>query len=514
MRALDRGLALAEKGRWTEAISAYETALGERPNDPAILFALGRAALALGSLDAAIGFFARVLAYDPDRIEAIVKLAEAYASATRHADAIELLQSTLPRRPEEPVLWLTLGNIVRELNDLSNAETFFREALRLKPKSAEAMGNLADLLFDRGEIEEADALYERALKIAPQNAQLHLNRALLLLHQGNLEEGWRAYEWRLRIPSRAIERNHGLKRWAGKPRNGASLLVCAEQGLGDQILFASCLSDAAKDGHLIIECEPRLVPLFARSFRAATVQTQDARREGTHHVMDYAWLKSLPRPDSFIELASLPFYLRSSSDNFPSPNSYLRADPNQKDEWTKWAASLGEKPKIGLCWRSGKTGGLRSAQYAPLEAWAKFAQSLTATFICTQYDARTEEIEALQSKAGIKLHIPPGVDQKNDIDRTAALISSLDVVVSAPTAVASLSGALGVPTLKLLFDKSWTSFGRDYEPMMPSCKCLKPSRAGDWADVFAHAQRLIVENTQFCHSRGGGKVDSRLKCNR
>jgi ADP-heptose:LPS heptosyltransferase len=169
----------------------------------------------------------------------------------------------------------------------------------------------------------------------------------------------------------------------------------------------------------------------------------------------------------------------------------LRADANEAIEWANWLSSLGEKPKTGLCWRSGKTSGLRSAQYAPLDAWAKFIRSLDATFVCTQYDATTEEIAALQAKSGAKLHIPPALDQKNEIDRTAALLSSLDFVVSAPTAVASLSGALGVPTLKVLHDKSWTSLGKDSEPFMPSVRCLKPSKPGDWSDVFAQAQRAI-----------------------
>lgn len=492
MRPLDRGLALAEKGEWAEAISAYETALRDRPGDPAILFALGRAASALGSLEAAIGFFSRVLAHDPDRIEAVVKLAEAYASAARHADAVELLQSSLPRLPEEPVLWITLGNVVREQQDLDNAETFFREALRLKPKSAEALGNLADLLSDRGKFDEARALYEQAIKIAPNNAQLRFNRALLLLSQGDVELGWQEYESRLRILSRLIERNHGLKRWSGKPRNGKGLLVCSEQGIGDQILFASCIPSALQDGPVTLECEPRLVSLFERSFPTAAVHAHDLRRVGTRNVMEYTWLKALERPDAFIELASLPGVYRSTRDSYPSPHAYLRADPDETTLWRSWLSTLGGGPKIGLCWRSGKTSGQRSLQYAALEQWAAFARGSDATLICVQYDVQPEELAAFENRAGRKIHNPPALDQRNDIDGIAGLLSALDAVVSAPTAVAALAGALGIPTLKLLYDKTWTNLGETYEPLAPTVQCLRPKRPGDWNDVFAQAAGALA----------------------
>lgn len=492
MRALDRGLALAEKGEWNQAISHYETALREKPGDPATLFALGRAASALGSLEAAIGFFARVVAHDPDRIEAVVKLAEAYASAARHTEAVELLQSSLPRLPEEPVLWITLGNVVREQRDLDNAETFFREALRLKPKSAEALGNLADLLSDRGKFGEAKALYEQAIKIAPNNAQLRFNRALLSLSQGDVDLGWQDYEFRLRIASRGIERNHGLKRWSGKPRNGKGLLVCSEQGIGDQILFASCIPSALKDGPVTLECEPRLVSLFERSFPAATVHAHDLRRVATRNVMDYTWLKALERPDAFIELASLPSIFRRTRGDYPAPHAYLHADPDETNLWRSWLSTLGTGPKIGLCWRSGKTSGQRSLQYAPLEQWAAFARTLDATLVCAQYDVQADELAALEQAIGRKVHNPPALDQRNDIVATASLLSALDAVVSAPTAVAALSGALGVPTLKLLYDKTWTNLGEDIEPLAPSVRCIRPQRPGDWTDVFAQAAGALA----------------------
>ena len=164
------------------------------------------------------------------------------------------------------------------------------------------LGNLADLIFDAGGITEALALYDDAVRRAPSNAQLRLNRALALLSKGDVEAGWRDYEWRLKIPGRIIERRGAPPRWDGLPRKGRTLLVMAEQGIGDQIAFAAFLPQLLEDGPVILECEPRLEPLLARSLPGAIVRGRPVRREGATLSADYDWADAALS----VDLASLP----------------------------------------------------------------------------------------------------------------------------------------------------------------------------------------------------------------
>jgi ADP-heptose:LPS heptosyltransferase len=135
---------------------------------------------------------------------------------------------------------------------------------------------------------------------------------------------------------------------------------------------------------------------------------------------------------------------------------------------------------------------LRNLQYAPLDAWAAFIRDLPGTLVSAQYDGHADELAALQTLSGRAVLAPPQLDQKQEIDRTAALIAGLDAVVTAPTSVAWIAAGLGVPTCKILYNNSWTSFGRDYEPFAPSARCMMPKQAGDWADAFAKAREALA----------------------
>jgi tetratricopeptide (TPR) repeat protein len=486
-----QGLVLADSGRHAEAIERFERALALRPDDTRVLFALGRTADAVGHQGAAESFFRRVLAQEPDRLEALVSLANLMRKSTRTGDIIALLKPALGRNPERAELWLTLGTALREAGDLATAETFYREALRLQQGYGAAMGNLADLLADRGDVAEALALYDRLLAAGAQNAQARLNRAVLLLMRGELKKGWRDYEHRLKIKSRVITADHGLPAWDGKARAHKNVLVAAEQGIGDQIMFASLIPDlqsllARRGSKVILEAEPRLVPLFARSFEGVAVAAARMEALGGTTLAHYDWLQP-GEAHAAIALGSLARLLRNDVAPFPDPHAYLKADAAETARWTAWLKAQGPGPFVGLCWRSGKVSGLRAAQYAPLEAWAAFIRDIPATPVSLQYDVQPGELETLQRLSGRAILVPPALDQKQEIDRTAAMIATLDAVVTAPTAVSWMAAGLGVPTFKILYNNSWTSFGKCYEPFAPSCRCLMPKTSGDWGDAFAQA---------------------------
>jgi tetratricopeptide (TPR) repeat protein len=486
------GLRLSATGRHHDAIGRFEQALLSNPNDVRVLFALGNTARSIGLPRPAEDFFRRVLALEPDRLEALINLANLLRSKGQPEAAGALLEPALVRNPASPELLLTLGSAIRETGDIARAETLYREALAVRPDYPEALGNLADLIADAGKVDEALALYDRVLKRDGGNAQARLNRAILHLLRGNLKDGWRDYAARLKIAGKVPVADHKLPRWSGEPLKRRRLLVTAEQGIGDEIMFASLFGEllaraAHEGGSVILECAPRLVSLFARSFPGASVHASDLKTIGGATKAGYGWLKLLGGANLAIEMGSLPRLLRGTLEAFPAQHGYLVPDPAEVERWRQPS----EGPRIGICWRSGKTAGLRALQYAPLADWAVFLGALPGTPVCVQYDATPEEIDELEQRSGRTIEVPQGIDQKNELDRAVALFASLDAVVSAPTAVAWLAAAAGVPTFKILRDTSWTSFGTAYEPFAPSCRCIGCGSSGDWPSAFAAAQTAI-----------------------
>src|SRR5258706_7180683 len=490
------GLAAAGEGRHADAIACFEHALREAPDDARVLFALGNTAAAIGHAGAAENFFRRVLMQEPGRLEALVNLANLLRKSGRTAEVIALIKPVLEINPEHAEPWLTLGSALREAGDDARAEAFYREALRLCPDNAAALGNLADLLADQGDVDEALNLYQQALTREPDNAQARLNRAILYFLKGQLRRGWRDYEYRLRIKERILVADHGLPMWAGRRADGMILLITAEEGIGDQILFASLIPERAQAaarvyGRLIIETEPRLVPLFARSFPDVSVHPAKLHTRAGQNFARYDWLKACYGADAAIAIGSLRRLMRQEFSDFPASHAYLKPDEAERAQWSAWLRKQGAGPFLGVCWRSGSLGGLRNLQYAPLASWADFLRRAPGVAVSLQYDVQPEEIEALQHMSGREVLVPAGLDQKQEIDRTTALIAALDIVVSAPTSVSWMSAAVGVPTLKILYHKSWTSFGRDYEPFAPAARCVMPAKNGDWDDVFARAASAL-----------------------
>jgi len=493
----DKGIRLSSQGRHAEAIAQFEQALALQPDDPKVLFALGNTANLLGLTGVAEQFFRRVLALEPARLEAIVHLANLLRGTAQYEAAIALLEPALAREPESPELHLTLGSALRETGDFEQAGRHYAAALAARPHYAPALANLADMVCDSGDRARARTLYDQALKAEPKNDQIRLNRAIFHLLNGDLKEGWRDYAARIGVPGKVPVTEQRLANWTGGLLKRVRLLVRAEQGVGDQILFVSLVPDLAErakseGGSLVLECEPRLAPLFARSFPDVAVRPSVIKTIGGVPTADYGWLKAAGGANAAVLMGSLPRYLRGSLDAFPNPHGFLVPDAEEKACWRKAFERDGKKI-IGISWRSGRAaGGDRHLQYASLQDWARFLEATDATFVCAQYAATAPEIAELEEMSGRKILVPAMLDQKNELDRTCAMLAALDVVISAPTAVSWLAAGAGVPTLKLLHGPVWTAMGQNHEPFAPACETLSPARLGDWADVFRQAAARVA----------------------
>ena len=494
----DQGLKLAAEGRHVEAIACFEQGLAENPSDTKILFALGNTARALGQPALARDFFAKVLALEPERIEALVNLANLLRQEGQFAAARAVIAPALARNPQSAELHVTMGSAWREDGERDRATMHYRSALEANPNCTPALANLADLLGEEGEREAALKLYARALKSDPRNAQIKLNRAMLHLAEGNLKDGWRDYAARTEIRGKVPATQQKFSAWTGGSLHKIRLLVRCEQGVGDELMFASLFGELVEragqeGGSIILECDQRLVTLFTRSIPGATVHAAQMKNQAGQVTADYGWLKTIGGASAAILAGSLPRYLRKSLEDFPADHAFFTPDLAEQVRWHGVFAGLGPSPAIGLCWRSGKVGGHRAVQYAPLARWGEFLKSLPGSLVSAQYDASAEEIAELEQISGRKIFVPPGLDQKNELDRTAAMLSALDVLITAPTAVAWLGAGLGVKTLKMQYYKGWTSFGRDHEPLAPACLCVAPEIAGDWPCVFRQATEIIAQ---------------------
>jgi len=267
-----------------------------------------------------------------------------------------------------------------------------------------------------------------------------------------------------------------------------ALFVYAEQGLGDEIMFSSCLPDVVRRvPHVAIECDPRLGALFARSFPGVAVFPRVRTQINT-------WVRSIdPQPDFQIPLASLPAHYRQRPDAFPNHQGYLTPDPAKLERWRSWLKALGPGLKIGLSWRGGlvKTGRTRrSLDLNELESILKIEG---VRFVSLQYGAVNEELARLERLRGIRIpHIQEAID---DYDESAALICALDLVVSVCTSVVHLAGALGRQVIVMApYSPEWRyGFSGDSMPWYPSVKILRQRQAGEWAPVLNDVREALRE---------------------
>jgi hypothetical protein len=264
-------------------------------------------------------------------------------------------------------------------------------------------------------------------------------RALALLSTGEFEAGWRDYEERKRVYPVYAMRKLPYPEWDGASLAGKRLLIYHEQGLGDEIMFASCFRDALRSGaQCLIECSPRLEAIFSRSFPAASIVVADQTSPDLSH------LAALPACDFQIAAGSLPRFFRRCATDFPGAGAYLFADPDSIARWRARIQTLGAGLNIGLSWRGGAVHTNQANRSIRLDAMLPVLSTPGCNFICLQYGPHTDDLANLGSQHGVTVHC--WADALASIDETAALVGALDLVISVDTSVAHLAAALGKPT--------------------------------------------------------------------
>ena len=337
-------------------------------------------------------------------------------------------------------------------------------------------------LLCAGRSGDARAIYQQLLAREPENARLHAAYALALLGDGEFARGWDEYEWRLKLEPRITRLAPDARWWAGESLSGRSILVEAEQGLGDQIMFASCLPDLEQAGAVVaVEVSPRLVSLFRHSFPGITVLPKGSAPD------------ALPwRPDFRVAIGSLPLRLRRRAEDFPTSTAYLCAPPDLVAEYRARLVALGPGPKIGIAWRGGLPETLGALRSMPLAALAPVTSLSGAHFVSLELADCRAEINA----SGLAGRVAWWDEAPLDMARFAALVTALDGVVSVATTAVHVAGALGRPVWALVSRAgTWRYLWQGEQmPWYRSVQVLRPAGSMDWASCADEvAKRLCAK---------------------
>lgn len=385
-----------------------------------------------GELDGAMDITRRELIEHPDDPAAIAMAAHIFEKAGNTAVAYNLFKIAKDLQPGEASHWLNYGRTAEDLWKASEAERAYNRAISITNRQSTKVmcyGNLAAMHIDHGRFEKAQGYIEKALKLDPTSRTALSNLGFCQLAQGNWEEGWKNYHNNIGTDWRKLVRYGSEPEWDGTP--GLAVAFYGEQGIGDEICFASMIEDATRVCRkTIIECDSRLEKLYKRSFPQATIY-------GTRNLKKLAWAKEDQALDASFPIGQLAEYFRKSPTDCPQ-EPYLFADPDRVAMW-KALWKMKGKPAIGIAWSGGipKTG--EKFRHAGLEHWSKLLE-IDAHFVSLQYKG---------NETHPRVHEYSYATRTADYDDTAALVASLDLVVSVPTAAVHLAGALGTKVIAM-----------------------------------------------------------------
>lgn len=475
-----------EQGNIARAIECYRRSCSICPDEAVAHYHLGVALRDLNDDENARASFERAIGLQPGYVEARFNLANVLCDLGEIDAALEHIHAALHARPDDAALRLRCGALLAANDRAAQALPILGRAGELAPNDAAVFNNVGLAMVQAGKIDDALAAYDRALAMEPVGSA-RINRALAYLLIERYPEGWADYEARwsggeLLAP---LDRTLSVPRWEATSLEGKTLLVLGEQGLGDEIMFASLLHEVIERARrVVVQCSTKLERLFARSFPDACIIGLD--RDGAEWPQRLAArLRDIDRVDAYAPIGSLARVFRSDVTTFPSRASYLRADPVRVTYWRARLASIHHGKWFGISWRGGTVGTGRNRRSMALAALAPLLRTSGARFVSLQYTDCADEIATLGRATGLRIeHWPDVID---DYDETAALVCALDRVFSVCTSAVHLCGALGVPVSVMAPKVPEWRYGLVQERMRwYSCvTVLRQSNAGEWRDVIA-----------------------------
>jgi tetratricopeptide (TPR) repeat protein len=464
------GLAALRLGQPETADACLADAIARKPGAAALFHAQrGLVLLELGRPADAEAACRAALALKPGTAEALQCLGHALFDQRRPEEAVAAYREALRLKPSLADIQNNLAMALREADQPDEAERWFRAAARREPRDVTLRGNLASLLRMEGRLEAAEIIYREALRLDPDDAVQRYNLGILLLLAGRLAEGWAEYEYRFQ--ARATPgRSFPQPLWSGEPLAGRTLLVHAEQGFGDTIQFCRYLPLLAKTGRVVLEAQGRLLRLL--SSLPGDIQLVRAG-------------ETLPAFDLHCPLLGLPARCGTTLDTIPADVPYLHAEDTLV---ARWRERLGpEGFKVGICWQGNPGYAADRSRSIALEHFRPLADVPGVRLISLQKTNGVEQLGRLAAELRIET-LGDALDAGPDgfVD-TAAIMQSLDLVITSDTAIPHLAGALGRPVWMALAktpDWRWL-LDRPDCPWYPTMRLFRQGTRGDWPGVFA-----------------------------
>jgi len=454
--------------RDADALASFDKALAI---DPASIDALGNRGdvlLALRRPAEALACFDQILAASPGHAEARANRGAALAALGRHAEALADFDAALAAGPN-PIVFYNRGLALAALGRPAEAVASYDRTLALMASHAAAWSSRGVALQALNRHADAIASFERSIAIAPDFADAHFNNSLALLAIGDYPRGQAEYEWRWkRSGTGHLRHNFVQPLWRGdQPPQGRTILLHAEQGLGDTIQFAryACLLGRA-GANVILETHPELKPLLARLDGVRSVIARGEAR---------------PAHEFHCPLGSLPMAFKTELASVPAEIPYLSADPARVAHWGSRLDAVGG-PRVALVWAGNAAHANDLHRSIPLALLRPLWAGDAARFVSLQRDLRAGDAETLAAAPVLALG-----SELADFDDTAAVLAGCDLLITVDTSVAHLAGAMGRPVWLLLpFSSDWRWTAQDdRSPWYPSVRLYRQPRPDDWDSVVA-----------------------------
>ena len=471
------GLIAQDRGRLPRAVQLLEKAARSAPDSPAVLCDLGLAYKAAGRLDESIACQRRVAERLPDSPLALSNLGAALIAAGAAAEAVAPLARASALAPAHAEIAYNLGSALLAAGRAADAESAFRRALALDPTHVRARTNLGVALKEQRRVEESIAALRDAVAAAPGYADAEWNLALALMLDGRWAEGLSHYESRRRLAGFAIRRVDAAP-WNGEPLRGRSLLVHAEQGLGDAIQFCRWLSRLGTlDGPVTLLPPPALRPLFR------SLDVPVAVADGS----------DVPPTDLELPLMSLPHLVGPAEPFWPDAGPYLAPEPARL---ARWRNELGGSHglTIAIAWQGNRDYRADRRRSIPLDAFEPLARLPDVRLVSLQQGAGHEQLAAVPWADRVR-DLGPEIDRDGAFLDSAAIALAADAVVTSDSSIAHVAGAVGARVMLALCDVPdwrWGTRG-DTTPWYPSARLFRQAAPGDWNGVFARIAASLAE---------------------
>lgn len=420
---------------------------------------------------------------DSESVDAHHDLGVVYGRQKRVQQAIASFRRALELQPNSASAYGNIGLAFLQNGQTDEAIAHLRSAIRQGGGSADVYNNLGVALMKSPDAAAAEAFYVKALHLRPDFAAAHCNLARALLIQGKFQQGWLELEWRWKHAEKTLRREFHQPRWTGQALHGRTLLLWVEAGASagevlQFIRYAPFLKQRA--GRVIVECPKRLVSLILRCVGVDVV---------------FATGSSAPHFDFHAPVLSLPAIVGTTLHTIPIPVPYVSLDQARTQAWTHRIDQM-EGLKVGIAWDSDSDFDSNNEGAIPLEHFRRLSQLAGVRLVSLQRGSARKQLAKV---AGRMVPVDLGAELDEDPDNVlldlAAIMSRLDLVVTADATIAHLAGALGIPVWIALAASPhfrWLLERQD-SPWYPSLRIFRQKGNAGWAELFERIADALVE---------------------